>query len=87
MKLATLNEGGRDGTLVLVNRALTQAVRVLDVALTLQAALDNWAQAAPLLCARAAALEAGAIDTAFAFDPCACLAPLPRAYQWVDGSA
>lgn len=87
MKLATLNEGGRDGTLVLVNRALTQAVRVPDIAPTLQAALDGWATLAPVLCARAAALEAGAISTAFAFDPGACLAPLPRAYQWVDGSA
>jgi fumarylacetoacetate (FAA) hydrolase len=87
VKLATLNEGGRDGTLVLVNRALTQAVRVPDIAPTLQAALDGWATLAPVLCARAAALEAGAINTAFAFDPRTCLAPLPRAYQWVDGSA
>ena len=87
MKLATLNEGGRDGTLVLVNRALTHAVRVPDLAPTLQAALDHWAQLLPALSARATALESGAIDAAFAFDPRTCLAPLPRAYQWVDGSA
>ncbi|WP_029009218.1 fumarylacetoacetate hydrolase family protein [Azospirillum halopraeferens] len=87
MKLATLKEGGRDGTLVVVSRDLARAVRVPDVAPTLQAALDDWAAAEPKLRAAAERLERGAADGAFAFDPRACAAPLPRAYQWCDGSA
>ena len=87
VKLATLREGGRDGSLVLVNRALTQALRVAHIAPTLQAALDDWSRLAPQLAAAATALEAGAAPGSFAFDPAACAAPLPRAYQWVDASA
>lgn len=87
MKLATLAEGGRDGTLVLVSRDLTRAVRVTEIARTLQQALDDWPQVAPRLEQVAAALERGAVAGAFAFDPARCRAPLPRAYQWADGSA
>jgi fumarylacetoacetate (FAA) hydrolase len=87
VKLATLAEGGRDGSLAVVSRDLTRGVRVPSIAPTLQAALDEWAQAAPRLAAVAADLEDGRIAHCFAFEPRACAAPLPRAYHWVDGSA
>jgi fumarylacetoacetate (FAA) hydrolase len=87
MKLGSLKEGGRDGTLIVVNRALTQAVRATDAAPTLQRALDDWAAAEPKLQALAAQLEAGKVAGAFAVDTAALAAPLPRAYQWADGSA
>ena len=87
MKLATLHDGSRDGALALVNRALTLALPVPDLARTMQDALDDWAVVAPRLEARAALLESGAIAAAQPFDPSQCLAPLPRAYHWVDGSA
>ncbi|QXM25021.1 fumarylacetoacetate hydrolase family protein [Elioraea tepida] len=86
MKLATLSEGGRDGRLILVTRDLERAVRS-RTAPTLQAALDDWARVAPRLEEEAAGLEAGVVEGAFPFDPRACRAPLPRAYQWADGSA
>lgn len=87
MKLATLRTGGRDGALILVSADLSRAVSASGIAPTLQAALDNWAEAEPKLAALTAALEAGQADGAFAFDPAACHSPLPRAYQWCDGSA
>jgi len=87
VKLASLSEGGRDGTLVVVSRDLSRAVRVPAIAATLQAALDDWAAIAPRLTVCAAALDAGTAADAFPFDPAACAAPLPRAYHWVDGSA
>lgn len=87
MKLGTLREGGRDGTLVIVSRDLTRAVRASAVAPTLQAALDDWAALAPLLEALARALEAGEAAESFALDPAALAAPLPRAYNWSDASA
>ncbi len=87
VKLASLREGGRDGTLVLVNRELTHALRVPQIAPTLQAALDDWQRVAPRLAEAAALLERGAAPASFAFNPRACAAPLPRAYQWVDASA
>ena len=86
MKLATLREGGRDGRLALVTKDLTRATRARS-APTLQAALDDWARLGPLLAEEAVALEAGSDEAGFAFDPRACAAPLPRAYQWADGSA
>jgi fumarylacetoacetate (FAA) hydrolase len=86
MKLATLREGGRDGRLLLVSRDLTRAVHA-RAAPTLQAALDDWATVAPALEAESAGLLAGPVEGEFAFDPGACAAPLPRAYQWADGSA
>ncbi len=86
MKLASL-KGGRDGTLIVVNRAMTEAVRVPDIAPTLQAALDDWADAEPRLQAVFDALQSGRRDDAFAFDPAAVAAPLPRSYHWADGSA
>ncbi|PLX54901.1 MAG: 2-keto-4-pentenoate hydratase [Chromatiales bacterium] len=87
MKLASLKEGGRDGTLIVVDRAMDQAVRVPDIAPTLQAALDEWAQTQPRLAEVYGRLQAGAADGAFDFDPAAVAAPLPRAYHWADGSA
>jgi len=86
MKLASL-KGGRDGQLALVSRDLKHAALCADIAPTLQAALDNWAQIAPKLEARWALLEAGGIADAVSFHPDRCAAPLPRAYQWADGSA
>jgi fumarylacetoacetate (FAA) hydrolase len=86
MKLASL-KGGRDGVLVVVSRNLEHAVRVPDIAATMQSALDRWAVCAPLLEQRYADLNAGDLDGAFAFEPAGCASPLPRAYQWADGSA
>ena len=83
MKLASL-KGGRDGRLVVVSRDLTRCLPAADVAPTLQAALDDWTRIAPRLEALAARLEAGEGQ---AFDETDCASPLPRAYQWADGSA
>ncbi|PXV57296.1 fumarylacetoacetate (FAA) hydrolase [Dyella jiangningensis] len=87
MKLGSLKEGGRDGTLIVVNRALTQAVKATGIAPTLQAALDDWSSAAPRLNALYEELNAGNAKGAFALDMAALAAPLPRAYEFVDGSA
>ncbi|WP_434662835.1 fumarylacetoacetate hydrolase family protein [Aeromonas sp. NJAU223] len=87
MKLATLNNGKRDGALVVVSRDLSRAVLVSGIAPTLQGALDEWPQTAPRLAAIYQALNDGALADAFPFDEAACLSPLPRAYQWADGSA
>ena len=86
MKLASLKHG-RDGKLLVVSRDLIRAEAVPDIAPTLQAALDSWSETAPGLMERSAALDAGRSAAAFAFDPADCAAPLPRAYQWADGSA
>lgn len=87
MKLATLKAGGRDGTLVVVSRDLQRCVAVADIAPTLQAALDHWDLSAPRLRQVAERLEAGDMAQAMPFDPVLCASPLPRAYQWADGSA
>ena len=87
MKLATLKNGGRDGTLVVVSRDLSRCAAVPAIAATLQAALDDWDNVAPRLVVVSDALNAGTHAGSFAFDTSACAAPLPRAYQWADGSA
>ncbi|TKB46842.1 fumarylacetoacetate hydrolase family protein [Ferrimonas sediminicola] len=87
MKLATLNNGSRDGELMLVSRDLTRAASAAEIAPTLQAALDNWSVARPLLEARYQMLNDGTLGEAIPFDPQACHSPLPRAYHWADGSA
>jgi fumarylacetoacetate (FAA) hydrolase len=87
MKLATLKQGGRDGTLVVVSRDLTRCQPVPALARTLQAALDDWDSIAPQLAEVYAALNNGAARHAQSFDPALCHSPLPRAYQWADGSA
>lgn len=86
MKLASLKAGGRDGTLVVVSRDLTRATPVPEIARTLQAALDDWTALAPRLEEAYRALNA---DPASGqpFDPAEAASPLPRAYQWADGSA
>jgi fumarylacetoacetate (FAA) hydrolase len=85
MKLASL-KGGRDGRLVVVSKDLSRAAHARDIAATMQAALDRWEEAAPRLEQLADGLESGAVES-FAFKPEDCAAPLPRAYQWLDGSA
>jgi fumarylacetoacetate (FAA) hydrolase len=87
MKLATLKQGGRDGTLVVVNRALTHCRTVSAIARTLQQALDDWAACEPQLRQVYEALNNGAFTDPDVFDPALCHSPLPRAYQWADGSA
>ena len=87
MKLASLKQGGRDGTLIVVNRDLSRAVTVPDIAATMQQALDNWAQTAPLLKEVYSQLQENKLDEAFALDPMELAAPLPRSYHWADGSA
>ena len=87
MKLGSLKEGGRDGTLVVVSRDLARAVRATGIAATLQQALDDWQRAAPRLVALAEALESGDAEGAFDLQVEALAAPVPRAYEFVDGSA
>jgi fumarylacetoacetate (FAA) hydrolase len=86
MKLATLKDGTRDGRLAVVSRDLTRGALADGIAKTMQAALDDWDIVAPKLLALSEAVNAGSAET-FAFDEAACAAPLPRAYQWADGSA
>jgi len=87
MKLASLKEGGRDGTLIVVNRDLTRAVKATGIAATMQAALDDWHAIAPRLNALSEDLHAGNVAGAFDLDMTKLAAPLPRAYEFVDGSA
>ena len=86
MKLASL-KAGRDGRLVVVSRDLSRAVAVPEIAPTMQACLDDWQGAAGRLAAVAESLERGSAQESFALDTAALAAPLPRAYQWLDGSA
>ena len=87
MKLATLKSNSRDGDLVVVSRDLVTCQRVPKIAPTLQAALDRWEQVAPRLRKVFAELNDGAAATAEPFVESLCHSPLPRAYQWADGSA
>ncbi|WP_397453281.1 fumarylacetoacetate hydrolase family protein [Pseudomonas sp. NA-150] len=87
MKLATLKNGSRDGGLLLVSRDLRQALDVGHIAATLQLAIERWDQIEPRLQALYLTLNQGQAAGAFAFDPTRIAAPLPRAYQWLDGSA
>lgn len=86
MKLATLKTDHRDGQLVVVSRDLSTYVPVPTIAATLQAALDDWAVAAPRLEEVSQSLNADA-GMGVPFDQAGCCSPLPRAYQWADGSA
>ena len=86
MKVATLDNGARDGALAIVARDLQTAVDATAIAPTLLAALENWASVGPELNALAKRLEAGEAENIFAFDETRCLSPLPRASQWIDGS-
>ncbi len=87
MKLASLKQGGRDGTLIVVSRDLQHYVTAGDIAPTLQAALDNWSSAAPRLNALSQQLNAGELNDSQPLDTRALAAPLPRAYEFLDGSA
>jgi fumarylacetoacetate (FAA) hydrolase len=87
MIFATLREGGRDGTLLIVNRARKRAVRATPVAPTLQALLDDWDRLIPKAVELQSALEAGKLAEAFDLDIEALAAPLPRGLQFLDGSA
>ena len=86
MKLATLKNGSRDGRLVVVSKDLTRCTDAARIAPTLQAALDDWEAAAPRLARMAEGVELGSVPT-FRFHENECESPLPRAYQWLDGSA
>jgi len=92
MKLGSLKEGGRDGTLIVVSRDLSKAVKASGIAATLQRALEEWQTTAPRLNALYEVLNASTAETVngepvFALDFTALAAPLPRAYEFVDGSA
>ena len=87
MKLASLKEGGRDGTLIVVNRDMSRAVKVPQIAPTLQVALENWAEMEAALSGVFDRLQEGNVEGAFEFDPKQVAAPLPRSYHWADGSA
>jgi fumarylacetoacetate (FAA) hydrolase len=87
VKLASLREGGRDGTLVVVSRDLSRAVRAGATLPTLQHALEEWESAAEILSGLSVALAQGKAKGAFDLDPGELASPLPRAYQFVDGSA
>ena len=87
MKLGSLKEGGRDGTLIVVSRDLTRAMRADAIAPTLQRALEDWSNTAPRLNALFEALNADQAEGAFDLDMTLLASPLPRAYEFVDGSA
>ena len=87
MKLATLRDGTRDGRLLVVSRDLGSCAPAPASARTLQRALDDWETEAPRLLTLYEELNAGKIAGTAEFNPRDCLAPLPRAYQWADGSA
>ncbi len=87
MKLASLKAGGRDGTLIIVNRALSHFVPATGIAATLQQALDNWPATAPRLNALYEALNDGTCKDAAEMNFDTLAAPFPRAFEFVDGSA
>ena len=87
MKLATYKDGSRDGQLVVVSRDLASAHYASGIATRLQQVLDDWNFISPQLEDLYTTLNHGRARHAFAFDPALCMAPLPRAYQWADGSA
>jgi len=87
MKLGSLKQGGRDGTLIVVSRDLQNGVQATGIAPTLQRALEDWSNVAPRLNALSDALNEGSADGAFPLDLTQLAAPLPRAYEFVDGSA
>ncbi len=87
MKLATLKDGSRDGQLLIVSRDLKTAMIADGIASTLQRALDDWGFIAPQLDEAYERLNAGRAVNTFDFDAAQCMAPLPRAFQWADGSS
>ena len=87
MKLATYKDGSRDGQLVVVSRDLSTAHYATGIASKLQQVLDDWNFISPQLQDLYETLNSGKARHAFPFEPAQCMAPLPRAYQWADGSA
>ena len=87
MKLATYKDGSRDGQLAVVSRDLHSAHFATGIATRMQQLLDDWNFLSPQLEDLSQTLNQGKARHAFAFDPRLCMAPLPRAYQWADGSA
>lgn len=87
MKLASYKDGSRDGQLIVVSRDLQTAHYATGIATRLQQVLDDWNFLSPQLEELSRALNQGRSRHSLAFDPKACMAPLPRAYQWADGSA
>jgi fumarylacetoacetate (FAA) hydrolase len=87
MKLATYKDGSRDGQLIVVSRDLGTAHYATGIAGKLQQVLDDWGFLSPQLQDLYDTLNNGKARHAFPFDPAQCMAPLPRAYQWADGSA
>lgn len=87
MKLASIDNGTRDGALVVVSKDLSKAVKVPEIAATLQAAMDEWATCESRLTTVYRQLNAGEIEEAFDFASAKWMAPIPRAYHWADGSA
>ncbi len=87
MKLGSLKEGGRDGTLIVVSRDLSRAVRASSIAPSLREALESWDAVAPELATLYKDLNAGKAGNAFDLDVMELAAPLPRAWEFLDGSA
>lgn len=87
MKLATLKDGSRDGKLIIVSKDLSKAVAAGAIANTMQEAVDNWTSTEPKLNEVYQNLNMGKVEDAFDLDQSKLMAPLPRAYQWADGSA
>ena len=87
MKLATYKDGSRDGQLLVVSRDLSTAHYATGIAAKLQQVLDDWSFISPQLQDLYETLNNGKSRHSFPFDPAQCMAPLPRAYQWADGSA
>lgn len=87
MKLASLKTESRDGALIVVSRDLSRAVSATDIAATLQWAVEHWESVKPHLQELSDALNSGDVPGSFAFDQTQVASPLPRAFQWLDGSA
>lgn len=87
MKLASIDNNTRDGQLVVVNKELTKAVKVSEIAETMQFAIDNWKETEAKLQAVYKDLNSNKLPNAFSFSSVKVLAPIPRAYHWADGSA
>lgn len=87
MKLASVKNGSRDGCLVVVSRDLKRCVAIPEVANTMQQLIDNWSELAAKAETVYQALNQGTVENSQDFNPADCESPLPRAYQWADGSA
>lgn len=87
MKLASIDNNTRDGQLVVVNKELTKAVRVPEIAETMQSALDNWNETQNKLQTVYEDLNSDKLSNVLDFSSLKVMAPIPRAYHWADGSA